>query len=76
MEFDHEALKFIPHEKVLLFTAQPCAQFDPYQGFIAPVQWLSKASLSLVSHTEPAVSEGVEAMMFGNPASTLIFHKY
>lgn len=72
MEFDHEALKFIPHERVPLFAAQPCAQFDPYQVFMAPRQELSKASLSLVSHIEPAVSAGVEALMFGNPASILI----
>ena len=72
MEFDHEALKFIPHERVVLFAILPYAQFDPYQVFIAPLQQLSKAFLSLASHIEATASEGDDAVMFGNPALTLV----
>lgn len=72
MEFDQEALKFMPHERVVLFAILPYAQFDPYQVFIAPFQLLSKAFLSLESHIEAVASEGDKAVMFGNPASTLV----
>lgn len=76
MELAHEALKFMPHDMVLVFTAQPTIEFDPYQGFIAPLQPLAKTSLSLASHIEAVAFTGDEAVMFGNPALSLLPFTY